>query len=105
MASEPGLRRVPAPGRALGRFQMCPRSTASPSGPGLEQVHHWRWPWRVGRFRFLVRDRESKFSAAFDAVFAPEGVRVIKRHHATPSGSIRQCYADVRSGSYQVWRR
>jgi hypothetical protein len=31
---------------------------------------------RLGRFKFLVRDRDSKFSAAFDTVFAADGVRV-----------------------------
>jgi putative transposase len=33
---------------------------------------------RAGRFKFLLRDRDSKFTAAFDEVFAGNGTRVIK---------------------------
>ena len=32
---------------------------------------------RAGRFKFLIRDRDSKFTMAFDEVFAGNGTRVI----------------------------
>jgi transposase InsO family protein len=33
---------------------------------------------RVGLFRFLLRDRDTKFTAAFDAVSAAEGIQVLR---------------------------
>jgi transposase InsO family protein len=33
---------------------------------------------RAGQFKFLIRDRDSKFTAAFDGVFAGDGTRVIR---------------------------
>ena len=39
---------------------------------------------RAGRFNFLIRDRESKFTAAFDEVFAGNGRRIIKTPVRSP---------------------
>ncbi|GAA1621986.1 hypothetical protein GCM10009733_018230 [Nonomuraea maheshkhaliensis] len=32
---------------------------------------------RIGDFRFLIRDRDGKFTALFDEVFTSEGIRVV----------------------------
>jgi transposase InsO family protein len=33
---------------------------------------------RVASFKFLIRDRDSKFTSVFDAVFASEGIRILR---------------------------
>jgi putative transposase len=39
---------------------------------------------RAGRFRFLIRDRDGKFTTAFDDVFAGNGTRVIRTPVRSP---------------------
>jgi hypothetical protein len=55
--------------------------TANPTGVWItQQARQFAWTLqeRPGSFRFLIRDRDSKFTRDFDAVFASEGIQIIK---------------------------
>jgi len=42
---------------------------------------------RVGRFRFLIRDRDAKCTDSFDAVFGSEGIRILRAPVRAPQAN------------------
>jgi putative transposase len=55
--------------------------TANPTGAWVtQQARQFAWTLQEqpSRFRFLIRDRDSKFTRDFDAVFASEGIQIVK---------------------------
>jgi transposase InsO family protein len=62
--------------------------TANPTGAWVsQQARNLNLAAGLDRFRFLIRDRDGKFSAAFDEVFRTEGIRVVQTPVRAPKAN------------------
>jgi putative transposase len=64
--------------------------TANPTGPWVtQQARQFTWTLQEQQasFRFLIRDRDSKFTRDFDAVFRCEGIQIIKTPVRAPKAN------------------
>jgi transposase InsO family protein len=62
--------------------------TTNPTGAWVtQQARNFTFTGLLGRTRFLVHDRDSKFNANFDEVFRSEGVKVIRTPIRAPQAN------------------
>jgi hypothetical protein len=64
--------------------------TANPTAAWVaQQARQFAWTLdeHPARFQFLIRDRDSKFTRDFDAIFASEGVDIIKTPVRAPKAN------------------
>ena len=64
--------------------------TANPTGPWVtQQARQFAWTLQEqpAGSRFLIRDRDSKFTRDFDAVFASEGIEIVKTPVRAPQAN------------------
>jgi len=64
--------------------------TSHPSGEWVAQQARqvtWALPERPESFRFLIRDRDQKFTKTFDDVFVSEGVEIVRTPFRAPQAN------------------
>src|SRR5689334_12127468 len=87
------------PGR---RHRTSDRRLGEPTGPRLLiDAEH-----RVDRLRFLLHDRDSKFTAAFDAVFTALGIEMFRTppHAPRANGLAERCIGTVAASAPTGYR-
>jgi hypothetical protein len=74
--------------------------TQNPNGAWVAQQARqlsWSLAERASPLRFLIRDRDAKFSAAFDDVFRTKGITVIRTPFRAPNANP---HAEASSARY-----
>ena len=64
--------------------------TTNPTGPWVAQQARqmaWELEERDPAVRFLIRDNDKKFTLAFDTVFRPEGINIIRTPYRAPNAN------------------
>ena len=62
--------------------------TTNPDGNWVaQQARNLSFTGLFGRTRFLIRDRDSKYSGAFDEIFRTEGIRIVNTPVRSPKAN------------------